>query len=140
VGALKAEFLYHTKRRMVFSRNFFANNAKLNKLGSVFPALTNFMVNQPLVKKRNGCRFKREVPLLAQKTFRKWIESNKSRTASYANGNSIFCDEFTNYYDVSVGIDALNYYLNWDMKVVVDHEESGRAYISKGFLKKQKDC
>jgi hypothetical protein len=67
------------------------------------------MVNQPLVKKRNGCSFKREVPLLAQKTFRKWIETNKSRTTSFVNGRYLFCDEFTNYYDVSVGIDALNY-------------------------------
>jgi Fe-S oxidoreductase len=55
-------------------------------------------------------------------------------------GNSIFCDEFTNYY-VSVGIDAFELLSKLGYEViVVDHEESGRAYIqrfsgrSKGLL------
>jgi hypothetical protein len=47
------------------------------------------MVNQPLVKKRNGALQKRSA-IISPKTFRKWIESNKSKTASYAMGNSIF--------------------------------------------------
>ena len=142
VGALKAEFLYQYQKANGFSlRNkIFANNAKLNKLGSIFPALTNFMVNQPLVKKGMGVASKREVPLLAPKTFRKWIESNKIKTASYVNGKLyLFCDEFTNYYDVSVGIDAFELLSKLGYEViVVDHEESGRAYISKGFLEEAK--
>lgn len=144
VGALKAEFLYQYQKANGFSlRNkIFANNAKLNKLGSFFPALTNFMVNQPLVKKGMGVASKREVPLLAPKTFRKWIENNKAKTeaTSFVNGKLyLFCDEFTNYYDVSVGIDAFELLskLGYEV-VVVDHEESGRAYISKGFLEEAK--
>jgi hypothetical protein len=47
----------------------------------------------------------------------------------------LFCDEFTNYYDVSVGIDAFELLTELGYKVeIVDHEESGRAFISKGFL------
>jgi hypothetical protein len=144
VAALKSEFLYQYQKANGFSlRNkIFANNAKLNKLGSVFPALTNFMVNTPLVKKGMGVASKREVPLLAPKTFKKWIESNKSKkeTSSFINGKVfLFCDEFTNYYDVSVGIDAFELLskLGYEV-VVVDHEESGRAYISKGFLEEAK--
>jgi hypothetical protein len=144
VAALKSEFLYQYQKANGFSlRNkIFANNAKLNKLGSIFPALTNFMVNQPLVKKGMGVAEKREVPLLAPKTFRKWVEINKSKLepTSFVNGKVfLFCDEFTNYYDVSVGIDAFELLSKLGYEVaVVDHEESGRAYISKGFLDEAK--
>jgi Fe-S oxidoreductase len=50
----------------------------------------------------------------------------------------LFSDEFTNYYDVSVGIDAYELLTAGYEVILVDHEESGRAFISKGFLKKQK--
>ena len=144
VASLKAEFLYQYQKANGFTlRNkIFANNAKLNKLGSLFPALTNFMVNQPLVKKGMGVAPKREVPLLAPKSFRKWLESNKSKTFnnSFVNGKVyLFCDEFTNYYDVQVGIDAFELLTQLGYEVlVVDHEESARAYISKGFLEEAK--
>jgi Fe-S oxidoreductase len=50
----------------------------------------------------------------------------------------LFCDEFTNY-DVSVGIDAFELLTKLGYEVIfVDHEESGRAYISKGFLEEAK--
>lgn len=144
VAALKAEFLYQYQKANGFSlRNkIFANNAKLNKLGSIFPSLTNFIVNQPLVKKGMGVAAKREVPLLAPKSFRKWYEANKPKAEKhlFINGKLyLFCDEFTNYYDVQVGIDAYELLtkLGYDV-VVVDHEESARAYISKGFLEEAK--
>lgn len=144
VAALKAEFLYQYQKANGFSlRNkIFANNAKLNKLGSIFPSLTNFIVNQPLVKKGMGVASKREVPLLAPKSFRKWYEANKPKAEKqlFINGKLyLFCDEFTNYYDVQVGIDAYELLtkLGYDV-VVVDHEESARAYISKGFLEEAK--
>ena len=144
VAALKSEFLYQYQKANGFSiRNkIFANNAKLNKLGSVLPSFTNFVLNQGFVKKSMGIASKREVPLLAPATFRKWVEKNKIRLQndSYTNGKVyLFCDEFTNYYDVSVGIDAYELLTSLGYKVmVIDHEESGRAYISKGFLEEAK--
>ncbi len=140
VAALKSEFLYQYQKANGFSfRNqIFANNAKLNKLGSFFPSVTNFMVNQSFVKKVMGVAPRREVPLLAPKTFRKWYEQNKSSAqgGSFVNGKVyLFCDEFTNYYDVSVGIDAYELLTELGYQVLlIEHEESGRAYISKGFL------
>ncbi|WP_278035476.1 (Fe-S)-binding protein [Flavobacterium nitratireducens] len=51
----------------------------------------------------------------------------------------LFCDEFTNYYDVNVGIDAFELLTQLGYEVIiVDHEESGRAYLSKGFLEEAK--
>ena len=140
VAALKAEFLYQYQKANGFSiRNkIFANNAKLNQLGSLFPSFTNFMVNLPLVKKSMGVAPKREVPLLAKTTFRKWYQNHqaKAHKQKFPNGRVyFFCDEFTNYYDVSVGIDAFELLTELGYKVeIVAHEESGRALISKGFL------
>jgi FAD/FMN-containing dehydrogenase/Fe-S oxidoreductase len=144
VAALKSEFLYQYQKANGFSvRNkIFANNAKLNKLGSIFPGITNFVLNQTLVKKSMGIAPKREVPLLAPITFRKWYEKNKSKAATDSSANGkvyLFCDEFTNYYDVSVGIDTYELLTKIGYEVVIiNHEESGRAFISKGFLEEAK--
>ncbi|MCF8322401.1 MAG: FAD-binding oxidoreductase, partial [Flavobacterium sp.] len=120
-----------------FRNKIFANNAKLNKLGSLFPSLTNFILNQSLVKKSMGIAPEREVPLLAKTTFRKWLKSNGNFNTNKNNTRKVylFCDEFTNYYDVSVGIDTFELLTKLGYEVlVIDHEESGRAFISKGFL------
>ena len=144
VAALKSEFLYQYQKANGFSlRNkIFAFNSKLNNLGSITPSITNFIVNLPLVKKTMGIASKREVPFLAPTTFRKWYNKNKSTAPcdSFVNGKVyLFCDEFTNYYDVSVGIDAYELLTSIGYEViVVDHEESGRAFISKGFLEEAK--
>lgn len=136
VSALKSEFLYQYQKKNGFSiRNkIFANNSKLNQLGSFFPSITNFVLNQNLVKKSMGIAPKREVPHLAKTTFRKWYQKNHIKTITNKKVY-LFCDEFTNYYDVSVGIDAYELLTKLDYEVlVIDHEESGRAFISKGFL------
>jgi FAD/FMN-containing dehydrogenase/Fe-S oxidoreductase len=140
VAALKAEFLYQYQKANGYSlRNrIFANNAKMNSLGSLVPSLTNFVSNLSFVKDIMGVAIKREVPHLAKITFRKWYENHQSKAQkhSFPNGKVyLFCDEFTNYYDVSVGIDAFELLTELGYKVeIVNHEESGRAYISKGFL------
>ncbi len=144
VASLKSEFLYQYQKANGFSlrSKIFANNSKLNKLGSIFPGLTNFMVNRSLVKKAMGVAAKREVPILAKQTFRKWYKANHSlkKNATPTNGKVyLFCDEFTDYYDVQVGIDAYELLTQLGYEVVlVEHEESGRAYISKGFLEEAK--
>ncbi|KLT68739.1 FAD-binding and (Fe-S)-binding domain-containing protein [Flavobacterium sp. ABG] len=142
VATLKAEFLYQYQKANGFStRNkIFAHNAKLNKMGSVFPSITNFISNQSLVKKSMGIAPERQVPLLAKKTFRKWYDSQKSKGNDFPNGKVyLFNDEFTNYYDVNIGIDAFELLTKLGYEVlVVAHEESGRTYLSKGFLEEAK--
>ncbi|MCK8142499.1 FAD-binding protein [Flavobacterium sp. I-SCBP12n] len=144
VAALKSEFLYQYQKANGFSlRNkTFAFNAKLNGLGSLFPSFTNFIVNLPFVKKTMGIASQRQVPLLAAKTFRKWYGKNWNLeiTESFTKGKvCLFCDEFTNFYDVSIGIDAYELLTALGYEVIlVDHEESGRAFISKGFLEQAK--
>jgi Fe-S oxidoreductase len=48
----------------------------------------------------------------------------------------IFCDEFTNYNDVEVGKKAIELLESLGYQVIIpDHKESGRSYLSKGFVK-----
>lgn len=141
VASLKAEFLYQYQNANGYSiRNrIFANNSKMNSLGSLMPSITNYVSNLNFVKDLMGVASKRDVPHLAKTTFRRWYDK---KVNGNFNGNEnkngkvyLFCDEFTNYYDVSVGIDAYELLTQLGYEVVViNHEESGRAYISKGFL------
>ena len=142
VASLKAEFLYQYQKvnGFTFRNKIFANNAKMNAMGSLFPSFTNFVANLSFVKKGMGIAPEREVPLLAPQTFKKWLADQKPQKSTFDKGELyLFCDEFTNYYDVQVGIDALELLTTLGYTVlVIDHEESGRAFISKGFLEEAK--
>ncbi|MBC5842588.1 FAD-binding protein [Flavobacterium sp. F-380] len=142
VASLKAEFLYQYQKANGYSfRNkIFANNAKMNAMGSLFPSLTNFVANLSFVKKAMGIAPEREVPFLAPHTLRKWLTDHLATPGTFDKGKLyLFIDEFTNYYDVQVGIDAYELLTKVGYQVlIVNHEESGRAFISKGFLEEAK--
>lgn len=142
IASLKTEFLYQYQKANGFSirSKLFAHNAKLNELGSTFPSFTNFVSNLAVVKKMMGVAPERVVPHLAPKTFRNWHQKNKTNQTKFPNGSLyLFCDEFTNHYDVQVGIDAYQLLTALGYEVlVIEHQESGRAYISKGFLEEAK--
>ncbi|CAM1350406.1 FAD-binding and (Fe-S)-binding domain-containing protein [Tenacibaculum ascidiaceicola] len=140
IASMKAEFLYQYQETNGYSfrSKLFANNAKYNKLGSKFPVLTNFFTNTTLAKKVMGVATERSVPKLAKQPLSTWLkkyQSTNSKKTVY-----IFNDEFTNYYDTEIGKDAVVVLekLGYEVKTV-DHEESGRSYISKGFLKEAKE-
>ena len=140
IATLKAEFLYQYQETNGYSfRNkLFANNAKYNKLGSYLPTITNFLTNSILAKKVLGVAVERSVPKLANQTLESWFKKHdpkKSKKIVY-----LFNDEFTNFYDAEIGIDAviLLETLGYEVKTVA-HDESGRSHISKGFLKEVKE-
>ena len=141
VATMKAEFLYQYQEENGYSfRNkLFANNVKYNKLGSSIPLLTNLVLNTPLTKAIMGVAQKRRVPKLAGKTLRKWYKKQTFSKKKPLKTVYLFCDEFTNFYDVEIGKDAfiLLGKLGYDLQII-NHEESGRSFISKGFLKEAK--
>jgi len=145
VAALKAEFLYQYQETNGYSfrSKLFANNVKYNKLGSITPTLTNVLLNTSLAKSVMGVAQKRTVPKLASKTFSKWFyKKHVSPIAVEKSSKTVylFNDEFTNYYDVEIGKDAVQVLEKLGYSVVVlDHKESGRSFISKGFLKEAKE-
>ena len=146
VAALKAEFLYQYQETNGYSfrSKLFANNVKYNKLGSITPALTNVLLNTSLAKAIMGVALQRSVPKLATKTFSKWFANQNSTSTNKENSTLkkvyLFNDEFTNYYDVEIGKDAVFVLEKMGYTVIVlDHKESGRSFISKGFLKEAKE-
>jgi hypothetical protein len=139
IATMKAEFLYQYQETNGYSfrSTLFANNVKYNKLGSIAPALTNAILSTPFAKALMGIAQKRKVPKLASKTLKKWHHkqpNSKNKKIVY-----LFCDEFTNFYDVEIGKDAFYLFekLGYDLRMI-PHEESGRSFISKGFLKEAK--
>ena len=139
IATMKAEFLYQYQETNGYSfrSTLFANNVKYNKLGSIAPALTNAILSTSVAKAIMGVAQKRKVPKLATKTLKNWYKkqpSSKNKKVVY-----LFCDEFTNFYDVEIGKDAFQLFekLGYNLQIV-NHEESGRSFISKGFLKEAK--
>jgi FAD/FMN-containing dehydrogenase/Fe-S oxidoreductase len=145
VAALKAEFLhqYYKENGIPFRTNMFANNVKYNKLGSLTPTFTNLVLNTKLTKKLMGIATERSIPKLAKKTVYSWYKKNKKRLLNQPAKNGelfLFVDEFTNYYDATIGIDTIELLTTLGYKVnITQHEESGRSFISKGILDKAKE-
>ena len=142
IATMKAEFLYQYQETNGYSlRNkLFANNAKLNKLGSLTPTLSNLVLNTSLVKSLMGVSTKRSVPKLAKKTLNNWYKKQTTKSnKKFKRTIYLFNDEFTNFYDVEIGKDAIYLLEKLDYEVkIINHEESARSYISKGFLREAK--
>ncbi len=147
VASLKAEFEYQYQKENGSSlrTKLFAYNNKLNGYGSSFSSVTNFMFSNEFtstsIKKLLGIAPKRSLPLISSVSLNKFIQ--KSIKESFSNEKIktvyFFNDEFTNHLDSEIGQDALQLLeaLNYDIKFV-KHEESGRAFLSKGFLEQAK--
>jgi Fe-S oxidoreductase len=85
----------------------------------------------------------RTMPLLYKTTLRKWFANhrkNHSQPKDPIGTVYLFCDEFTNYNDVEIGIKAvlLLEALGYGVRIP-EHVESGRTYLSKGFVRKAKE-
>ncbi|MDT0647661.1 FAD-linked oxidase C-terminal domain-containing protein [Zunongwangia sp. F260] len=147
VAALKAEFQYQYQKANGFSRRnkLFVNNGKMNKLGSKLPGITNFFFKNAftsgLAKKSFGIAKERSLPNLSKQTVAEYYKINKERLRAENPLKTVyfFNDEFTNYLDAEVGIDALELLSRLKYQVeIIEHEESGRSHFSKGFLDEAK--
>jgi len=95
-----------------------------------------------ILKKSVGVAHQRSLPLISIKSLSKSFESNEKQIdkKNYIKSVYLFNDEFTNFLDTQIGLDAIALLttLNYDVKLV-NHSESGRAFLSKGLLKQAKD-
>ncbi|TXD82919.1 FAD-binding protein [Subsaximicrobium wynnwilliamsii] len=148
VASLKAEFQYQYQKANGISlrTKLFAYNNSLNGFGSYVPRLTNFLFSNVLtsaiLKKSFGIASERSLPLLSTQSLYKWFHciENQNYRENYKKTIYFFVDEFTNHLDANIGKDAIELLTALDYEVkVIDNEESGRAFISKGLLEKAKD-
>ena len=149
VAKLKAEFLqqYYDANGVPFRSKLIANFSKSAKLGAMAPRLYNFMVSNAvtgkLIKRISGFAERRSMPMLHTTTLKKWFSKRKSNSAksnlTATRKVYLFCDEFTNYNDTEIGIKAILLLEKLGYEVVIpQHEESGRAWLSKGLLRDAK--
>ena len=148
VTAFKTEFLhqYNESNSVSFKNWFFGNVDEVNKYIKPFSGIYNKLISTKLVKyslaKIMGIPIQRSLPEIASKTLFQLIhagEINLIPTKTPIKEVYLFIDEFTNYYDVEIGratIDVL-VKLRYEVKIL-NHKPSGRALLSKGFLKKVK--
>ncbi|WP_296316530.1 FAD-binding and (Fe-S)-binding domain-containing protein [Winogradskyella sp. UBA3174] len=149
VASLKAEFQYQYQKAngFKFKDKFFANSTRYNKLASRIPSLSNVLFNSKsisgFIKIFLGIHPNRSLPEIT-KSFTKiqtQIESSE-RTLVLDNPLKtvvLYVDEFTNYLESPIANDAKLLLESLDYKVLlVSHLESGRSFLSKGFLEEAK--
>jgi len=144
MATLKSEFLYqyHKSNPIPLRSRLISNISRFNAFSSNFYGAYNAIINQSWLKSKIGIAKERTLPKLHKTTLKQWYIKNKNRIETVSpNKKSVylFCDEYTNYYDVDIGIKTISLLSKLGYKVkIIKHPESGRAYISKGFLRQAK--
>ncbi|MEN7547336.1 FAD-linked oxidase C-terminal domain-containing protein [Rapidithrix thailandica] len=148
VAKLKAEFLqhYYEEHGIPLRTKMIANISTFNRLGSLFPGLYNFSVSNPVIgsflKNTLGFAPERTLPKLEKYTLRNWYKKHHKTDGkqTFKKKVYLFCDEFTDYNDTSIGVTTIRLLekLGYEVEVPV-HIESGRTYLSKGLLKEAKN-
>lgn len=137
VATLKAEFLhqyYQSNPRLLRSKIFIYSD-KLNRFGQWFPQLTNAITNTKAIKQILHIAPQRNLPKLTHQTFMQWYKKHKTTVVNPIKTVYLFVDEFTNRYDLAIGVASYQLLtkLQYEVSVVLN-VESGRASISKGDL------
>lgn len=148
LAKLKAEFLqhYYDANGVPLRAKLIANFSTFSRLGSVAPAVFNYLMTgagvHALVKSFSGFARERSMPTLYKTTLKNWYKKNRRSSVRNAGRKRVylFCDEFTNYNDTEVGIQAVLLLERLGYEVVIpEHLESGRTYLSKGLVRKARE-
>lgn len=142
-AVLKAEFEYNYQKANGSSlrTKAFAHNNRLNRLAAISPGIYNWFCSNSVTSKifKNFLNIapNRSMPAISSQSLRKIIAAREVNLKPAATIKTVylFIDEFTDYLDTKIGLDAINLLVKLGYEVkVVSHQESGRSHISKGFL------
>ncbi|HMB64649.1 MAG TPA: FAD-linked oxidase C-terminal domain-containing protein, partial [Eudoraea sp.] len=144
VATLKSEFQYQYQEANGYPlrAKLFAYNTKLNRLGSKVSGIANAAYSSRmignLIKKTAGIARERSLPRVSSFNFDNYLKKIKNQSITNKESVVLYIDEFTNYLDISLGRDAIDLLCGLGYNVQLFYAESGRTYISKGFLKQAK--
>jgi FAD/FMN-containing dehydrogenase/Fe-S oxidoreductase len=139
----KAEFLYQYQKIHGVSRStkLFAKSSKYTSLAAKLPSLANALYanksTAAIIKRIGGIAQQRSLPKLSV-----WKRGKKEVPIS-SNGKKVllYMDEFSKFLDGSIAQDAIDLLIGLGYEVtIIDHLDSARALISKGFLEEAKVC
>lgn len=146
VAKLKAEFLQHLydARGVPLRARMVGHFAEISRLASRAPWAWNAIFRVPalrrLANRLIGFHPRRTIPLLGKTTLKAWFRSRHKSTRTRGRRVFLFCDEFTDYNDVGIGIAAVELLEGLGYEVTLpDHAESGRASLSKGLLRRARE-
>jgi len=145
ITKLKAEFLqhYYDENGVSLRSKMIANFPALNKLMAIMPNLSNFIANTNFAKfftSKIGFATQRDIPAV-HKSLNSWYKQNYNSSIGQERLRKVylFNDEFTNLNDPDIGIKAIILLQKLGYQVIIPkHIESGRTFLSKGFVRKAK--
>ncbi|WP_138433934.1 FAD-binding and (Fe-S)-binding domain-containing protein [Winogradskyella algicola] len=144
VASLKAEFLYQYQKEngVTFKDKFYANATKYNRMASRFPSLANVLFTTKFIRGFMNASLdlhpKRSLPLFS-KSFSKWAKKKSFLVRNPIKEVYLFVDEFSNSLEFDIVLDLKVLLFNLGYNVIdISHLESGRSFLSKGFLKEAK--
>jgi len=145
MAKLKTEFMqeWYDKHGIPLRTRLIAYISTLNRLGSIFPAFYNFFLQNKflsgLFKRMTGFARQRSIPVIYKTTLKRWARKNLPllNPVQPVKKVYLFADEFTNYNDTLVGIQAIKLLTALGYGVnIPDHNLSARTFLSKGLLRK----
>jgi FAD/FMN-containing dehydrogenase/Fe-S oxidoreductase len=148
MAKIKSEFLQHfyDRRGVSWVNSLIAHIGSVHKLASHFPYLYNKVSSgrylSALMKYVLSFSQNRKLPLLSTQSLGKWFAGQGGLNPQPCSSTDrplvcLFLDEFTNYIDAEKGIAAIKLLSRLGYHVEISpSSESGRTYISKGFLRK----
>lgn len=143
MATLKSEFQYQYQEANGYQLKdkLIAYNTKVNRLGAKVPKLYNILSNSALTKRITGVAQKRSIPKMAPKQHRNRLITLQNKQPSNPSEKLVvlLVDEFTFYSDPEIAIQAYDSLIALGFQVkLITHLESGRSFLSKGFLKQAK--
>lgn len=142
MSRLKSEFQHqlHKINGAGFRNRLFANNDRINSVFRPLAGISNWLLNRSPVssalKRVLGVAQERSFPKVYKTGLRQWFEKyDQDIKAGPVSKVLFFCDEFTDLYDVEIGIKTIRLLNKLGVFVIMPkHEASGRSQVSKGFL------
>jgi FAD/FMN-containing dehydrogenase/Fe-S oxidoreductase len=140
VATMKAEFLYQYQKENGYSlRNrLFAYNTRLNALSAKMPSISNRLLSSKIIggilKRYLGVAKDRRLPSVSSFNFDVFLITLQKNKTVNGPEVALYIDEFTRYLDVEQGKDAMVLLHGLGYKIRLYYAESGRTFISKGFL------
>lgn len=147
LAKIKYEFLahYYEKNGTPLRAKFFANAETLNKVGSAFAPLSNWMLGLAPMRKLNeavlGVDARRQLPPFASRTFASWFSKRSSGNGAGSKPQvALFNDCFMNWNYPEVGKAAVSVLEASGFEVILAEKTCcQRPAISKGFLEQARE-
>jgi Fe-S oxidoreductase len=147
MAKLKYEFLshYQSVHGVPLRNRLFAHIGTLNRLGSVFPALTNRGLRSPVIRavldRWLGIDRRRTLPTIALTTFQEWFKRRKKPPAGKQGTVILWDDTYLSYNEPEIGQAAVAILeaAGFEVRVIAERRCCGRPMISKGLLKEARE-